>query len=217
MEIITSNFGWTTSNIVFEWNLNDQAYIIDHILLKISKTWYSPFIDYLCKVDRWQRNSWMIISTTIASASSNYYGGGFDGNGGIFLNVIENCLVGFKYLYDFHWNLMDDDLLGLYNEKGEDDEVEMNMDEGEDNNEEEEDLTEYYNGLVEDYKAYAIKKHGNKLLTSVKNWYENKISQLSFKDSIKMSSSSSYPYIRKYAPATTTAWTQKQTELQAGY
>ncbi|CAH1757829.1 3124_t:CDS:2 [Entrophospora sp. SA101] len=101
--------------------------------------------------------------------------------------------------------------------EGEDDEVEMNMDEGEDNNEEEEDLTEYYNGLVEDYKAYAIKKHGNKLLTSVKNWYENKISQLSFKDSIKMSSSSSYPYIRKYAPATTTAWTQKQTELQAGY
>nr|CAG8450655.1 8415_t:CDS:2 [Entrophospora candida] len=125
----------------------------------------------------------MIISTTIASASSNYYGGGFDGNGGIFLNVIENCLVGFKYLYDFHWNLMDDDLLGLYNEKG----------------------------------VFLLAETDYLIAKSVKNWYENKISQLSFKDSIKMSSSSSYPYIRKYAPATTTAWTQKQTELQAGY
>nr|CAG8464993.1 5171_t:CDS:2 [Entrophospora candida] len=197
MDIITSNFGWTTSNIVFEWNLNDQAYIIDHILLKISKTWYSPFIDYLCKVDRWQRNSWMIISTTIASASSNYYGGGFDGNGGIFLNVIENCLVGFKYLYDFHWNLMDDDLLGLYNEKG----VFLLASE----------CGVFIIILVKPQNARKCKT------MSVKNWYENKISQLSFKDSIKMSSSSSYPYIRKYAPATTTAWTQKQTELQAGY
>ncbi|CAG8494688.1 4088_t:CDS:2, partial [Racocetra fulgida] len=194
----------------YDWNLPDHDNNIDHII-SITKDWYRPFLDYICKIDRWRRHYWREeVANSIPNPDE-------------LLNNIVSYIPEFKYLYDFHWNdhwnahwndhwnvywnkesynpLQDPCVLFLASDCGVFAIVVINfcrqniVDDDNDPH-----VYDQYLDWVKAYKAYATEKHGNKLVTVIGAIYTNNpdlMEPLEFVDEIDRSIARS---INTYTP-----------------
>ncbi|CAG8451193.1 4840_t:CDS:2 [Acaulospora morrowiae] len=208
----------STVTFDFNWEIKEHKENMDSIIL-ISKDWYKPFLEYVGKMDRWRQHYWRDVTESSPHAEE-------------LLRSIKDRLPGFKYLYDFHWNVtttfeqqQEPSVLLLASECGVFAIVVIKF-WNQDNHHSDE--PEIYNEWVRAYKLYAAEKHGNKCLMVIGATYTNDpdvMEPLEFVDEIDYSIALSVQSFATTAPHFTShsnvkriiPWTSKPTEnvLQA--
>ncbi|CAG8783819.1 24424_t:CDS:1, partial [Gigaspora margarita] len=183
-----------TFTFSYEWKFIENDNNIDHIIT-IIKEWYKPFLEYLFKIDRWSRHSWK----SVAAKTISIPGIGIEENerkADEFLGNILNYIPEFKYLYDFHWNdkthnqLQDPCVLFLASDCGVFAIVVIKFWHQYLDDDDDPEIYVQYQEWVKAYKAYAIEKHGNKLVSVIGATYTTNpdvMEPLEFLDDVDLS------------------------------